>query len=59
MKKLLLLLITTFAALAASAQSYIRLWQKPLDDYRKSAVGIVRALWREGDGSVNSVRQPP
>ncbi len=40
MKKILLLLITTFALSAASAQSYIRLWQKPLDDYRKSAVRL-------------------
>ena len=32
------ILISTFSA--ASAQSYIRLWDKPLDDYRKSAVRL-------------------
>ena len=35
-----ILISVIIVATAASAQSYIRLWQKPLDDYRKSAVRL-------------------
>ncbi len=41
MKKIIILVIIILAAVnLASAQSYIRLWDKPLDDYRKSAVRL-------------------